>query len=70
MVYQGESLLLILVKQTQDFAWVCIIMLIIVLIKKQSLSLKLIIEMLSFQHSFVSDLYLTDFVLVSLRKYL
>ena len=70
MVYQGESLLLILVKQTQDFAWVCIIMLIIVLIKKQSLNLKLIIEMLSFQHSFVSDVYLTDFVLVSLRKHL
>ena len=70
MVYQGESLVLILAKQTQDFAWVCIIMLIIVLIKKQSLNLKLIIEMLSFQHSFVSDVYLTDFVLVSLRKHL
>ena len=70
MVHQGKSLVLILVKQTQNFAWVCIIMLIIVLMKKKSLSLKLIIKMLSFQHSFVSDVYLTDLELVSLRKYL
>ena len=46
----------VLVKQTQNFAWVCIIIVIIViclLMENKSLGLKLIIKMVTFQISFV-----------------
>ena len=69
---QRKSLVLILVKKTQTFAHVCIIMVIIVihlLIKKQSLSLKLIKHMVIFQLYFVLESYLMDLVLLSLEKY-
>ena len=69
---QRKSLVLILVKKTQTFAHVCIIMVIIVihlLIKKQSLSLKLTKHMVIFQLYFVLESYLMDLVLLSLEKY-
>ena len=37
---------------------------------KEIVSLKLTIKMLTFQHSFVSDVYLMDLVILSLKKYL
>ena len=69
---QRKSLVLIVVKKTQTFAHVCIIMVIIVihlLIKKQSLSLKLTKHMVIFQLYFVLESYLMDLVLLSLEKY-
>ena len=69
---QRKSLVLILVKKTQTFAHVCIIMVLIVihlLIKKQSLSLELIKHMVIFQLYFVLESYLMDLVLLSLEKY-
>ena len=69
---QRKSLVLILVKKTQTFAHVCIIMVMIVihlLIKKQSLSLKLTKHMVIFQLYFVLESYLMDLVLLSLEKY-
>ena len=59
-----------LVKQTQIFAWVCIIMLVIVIclfVEKKSLSLKSTIKMLTFQCNFVLEEYLMDLVLLSLE---
>ena len=50
LVHQRKKLVLILVNQTQNFAWVCIIMLIIViclLMEKKSLSLKSALKKLS-----------------------
>ena len=70
---QSKSLILILLKQAQNFVWVYNIMLIIViclLIENKSLNLKLTIKMLTFQLNFVSDVYLMDLVLLSLEKYL
>ena len=67
-----KSLVLILVKQTQNFVCVCIIMLTIViclLMQNKSSNLKLTIKILNFQHNFVSELYLMDLVLLSLEKY-
>ena len=69
---QRKSLVLILVEKTQTFAHVCIIMVLIVihlLIKKQSLSLELIKHMVIFQLYFVLESYLMDLVLLSLEKY-
>ena len=63
-----KSLVLILVKQLQNFAWVCIIMVTIVvclLMEKKSLSLKLIIKMLTSQ----LEAYLMGLLLMSLEKY-
>ena len=57
----------------KKFARVCIITLIIViylLMKRKSLSLKLTIKMLTFQLNFVLEIYLMDLVLLSLQKYL
>ena len=68
-----KRLVLILVKQTQNFIWVCIIMLIIIiclLMEKKSLSLKPKIKMLTFQINFVSEAYLMNLVLLNLEKYL
>ena len=59
----NRSFVLILVKQTQNLAWVCIIMVIIViclLMEKKSLSLKLIIKMLIFQLSLSSGFGTTE----------
>ena len=72
-VHQKKGLVLILVKQTQNFAWVCTIMLVIViylLMENKSLSLKPTIKMLTFQLNFISEVYLMDLVLVSLEGYL
>ena len=63
LVHQKKSLVLILVKKTQNFAWVCIIILIIViclLMENKSLNLKLTIKMLTFQLKFVSEVCLMD----------
>ena len=60
-------------KANTNFVWVCIIMLVIViclLMDMKYLYLKLIIKMLTFQLSFVSEVYLMDLVLLSLEKYL
>ena len=60
-------------KQTQNVAWVYIIMLIIViclLVEKKCLSLEPAIKMLTFQHSFVWEVYLLDLVLLILETYL
>ena len=59
----NRSFALILVKQTQNLAWVCIIMVIIViclLMEKKSFSLKLIIKMLIFQFSLSSGFGATE----------
>ena len=73
LVHQRKGLVLILVKRTQNFAWVCIRVLIIViylLMEKKSLDSKLPIKMLTLQLSFVSEVYLMDLVLLNLEKYL
>ena len=54
LVHQSKGLVLVLVKQTQNFPWVCIIMLVIViyfLIEKKSLTLRPAIKKLTFQLS-------------------
>ena len=53
--YEIKSLALILVKQTQNLAWVCIIIVIMViylLIEKKFLSLTSLIEISTFQLNF------------------
>ena len=52
---QKKNLVLILVKQTKNFAWVCIIMLITIclLMEMKSLSLKPTIKVLTFQINYV-----------------
>ena len=58
-------------KANTKFFWIYTIMLIIViclLIKKNSLNLKLTIKMLTFQLSFVSEVYLMALVILSLGK--
>ena len=72
LVYQHESLVLILVDRTQKFAWVNIIILIIVtflLMENKYLSIKLTVKMLTFQINFFSKVFLMDLVLLSLEKY-
>ena len=72
LVYQHESLVLILVDRTQKFAWVNIIILIIVtflLMENKYLSIKLTLKMLTFQINFFSKVFLMDLVLLSLEKY-
>ena len=69
----NASLVLILVKQAQNFAWAYIIMLITIiclLMKNGSLRLKPTIKMLTFQVKFFSEIYLIDLVLLTLEKYL
>ena len=72
LVQQKKSLVLILVKQTQNFPCVYIIMMIIIcfLMEQKSLSLKPTIKTVTFQLNFVSEVYLMDLVLLSLEKYL
>ena len=68
-----KRLALILVNQTQSFARVCIIMLVVViflLVEKKSWNLKLAMKMLTFQLNFASKIYLMDFMLLILEKYL
>ena len=72
LVYQHESLVLILVDRIQKFAWVNIIILIIVtflLMENKYLSIKLTVKMLTFQINFFSKVFLMDLVLLSLEKY-
>ena len=59
--------------KAQNFVWVYIIMLKIViclLIEKKSLNLKLTVKILTFKLNFVSEVYLMDIVILSLEKYL
>ena len=73
LVHQRKTLVLILVKEAQNFVSVCIIMVIIViclLMEKRSSRLKPIMEMSTFQLNFVWEAYLIDLVLLSLEKYL
>ena len=56
LVHQRKNLVLILLKETQNFVWVYIVMLIIsicLLMEKSSLNLKPTIKMLTFQLDFV-----------------
>ena len=51
LVHQRKNLVLTLVKQAQNFVWVCLIMLIVViclLMKEEYLNLKLVLKMLTF----------------------
>ena len=61
-------LVLISVKQTQNFIWVCITT--ALLMENKALSLKPTVKMIIFELNFVSEAYLMDLVLVSLEKYL
>ena len=73
LMHQKISLILILAKQTQNFARIYIKILIIVihlLMKKKYLNLKSTIKMLTFQLNFVWEVFLIDLVLMSLDKYL
>ena len=59
-----------MVNQTQNFAWVCIIMLIIIIclvIESKSLKLKSTIKMLTYQLNFALELFLIVLVLPSLE---
>ena len=70
LVHQ-KKISIILLEETQNIAWVYIIMLIIVsclLKEKKSLSFKLTIEMLTFQINFASEVFLTDWMLLSLER--
>ena len=71
--HQKSSLILILVKQTQNIVWIYIIMVIIViclLMEKRSLNIKLTIKMLTFQLNFVLEVFLMDLMLLSQEKHL
>ena len=71
--HKRKILTVILVNEVETFALVYIIMLIILiflLMEKKPFNLKLKIKMLTFQLNFVSELYPTDLVLLSLEKYL
>ena len=72
-VHHRKNLVLILLKETQNFAWFYTIMLknvICLLMENKSLNLKLTIKMLTFQLNFLSEIYLMDLVLLSLEHYL
>ena len=71
--HQKSSLILILVKQTQNIVWIYIIMVMIViclLMEKRSLNIKLTIKMLTFQLNFVLEVFLMDLMLLSQEKHL
>ena len=73
LVHQRKSLIIILAKQTQHFAWISIIVLIIViclLMEKKSLSLEPTIKKLTFKLNSVLEVYLMDIVIPSLEIYL
>ena len=70
---QRKSLILILLRQIQNFVWVYIIVLIIIiwlLMENKSLNLKLTIKIVNFQLTFVSEVFLMDLIVLSLEKYL
>ena len=72
LVHPRKGLVLILLKQTQNFVLVCLLKLIIVICllnEKKSLNLKLTIKMCTFQLNFALEVYLMDLVLLSLEKY-
>ena len=64
-----KNLVLILLKQTQNFVWVIIVLIIVTCLQMENKSsgLKLTIEILTFQLNFVLEAYLTDLVLLSLN---
>ena len=69
--HQRKHLVLILVKQTQNFAPFCVIMSAIViylLMDNKPLTLKSIKTMLTFQFNLISKAFLMDLVLLSLEK--
>ena len=70
--HQKISLVLLLLKKTQNFVWGYSIMLIMVILivngKEKSLNLNPTIKMLIFQLNFVSEVFLMDLVLLSLEK--
>ena len=71
--HHGKSLILILVKQTQNFVWDFIIIMttvICLLMENKGLNLNLQKKMLIFQISFVWEVFRMDLVLLSLEKYL
>ena len=71
LVHQKNSLVSILVKQAQHFAWVYVIMVVVaicLLMEKKCLSLNATIKMLTFQQNFVWELFLMDLVLLSIFK--
>ena len=73
LVHQRKILIIILAKQTQHFAWISIIILIIViclLMEKKSLSLEPTIKKLTFKLNSVLEVYLMDIVIPSLEIYL
>ena len=58
LVHQRMSLALVLVKQGQNFAYVCIIIVIMViclLMEKKFISLELVIQMLTLKLNFVKE---------------
>ena len=70
---EKKLIILILLKQTQNFVWVFIIMLIIViflLMEKRHFNLKLARKMLTFLLNFVSEVHVMDLPLLRLVKYL
>ena len=72
LVHQKKKLVLILLKQTQNFVLVSIIMLIIancLLMESNYLSLYPKQKMLTFQLNFASEVFVIDLVLLTLEKY-
>ena len=69
--HQRKDLVLIVLKKTQNFVWVYIMMLIIViclLIEKKPLNLKPPIKLLTLQLRLVSEVFLMDLVILSQQK--
>ena len=70
---EKKLIILILLKQTQNFVWFFIIMLIIaifLLMEKRHFNLKLARKMLTFLLNFVSEVHVMDLPLLRLVKYL
>ena len=73
LVLQRKRLVLVLLKQRQNFAWVCIRMVIIFisfLTRKKFITLKFIIRISTFQFNFGKKTYLKNLMLLNLEKYL
>ena len=73
LVLQRKRLVLVLLKQRQNFAWVCITMVIIFLsflTRKKFITLKFIIRISTFQFNFCKKTYLKNLMLLNLEKYL
>ena len=70
LVYQRKVLVLILVKETQNFVCVCIIMVFLFVNGKEIFKFKADNRNLNFPTQFCLESYLMDLVLMSLEKYL